>query len=41
MRTPSAAQASPVNSVSIPAMIFIRVDLPAPLTPTMPILAPG
>ena len=29
------------NSVSRPAMIFIRVDLPEPLGPTMPILASG
>ena len=28
------------NSLSMPAMIFISVDLPAPFGPTMPILAP-
>ena len=38
---PSAAHASPVNSVSIPAMTFISVDLPLPLTPMMAILASG
>ena len=31
--TPSAAQASPPNSLSIPAMILISVDLPAPFSP--------
>jgi hypothetical protein len=36
----SPGQASPVKSLSMPAMIFISVDLPAPLGPTMPILAP-
>jgi hypothetical protein len=36
----SPGQASPVKSVSIPPMIFMSVDLPAPLGPTMPILAP-
>jgi hypothetical protein len=41
MRTPSAAQASPPNSFSMPAMIFSRVDLPAPFTPSTPILTPG
>ena len=28
------------SSISIPAMIFSRVDLPAPFSPTMPIFAP-
>ena len=37
---PTPGQASPVKSLSRPAMILIRVDLPAPLGPTMPILAP-
>jgi len=34
-------RASPSNSVSTPAMIFSRVDLPEPLRPSTPILAPG
>jgi hypothetical protein len=38
---PSAAQASPTKSFSMPAMTFISVDLPEPLTPTTPILASG
>ena len=38
---PSAAQASPMKSSTWPAMIFSSVDLPAPLRPTTPILAPG
>jgi hypothetical protein len=33
--------ASPLLSVSCPAMIRSRVDLPAPFGPTTPILAPG
>ena len=41
MRTPSAARASPANSVSRPEMIFSKVDLPEPFTPTTPILASG
>ena len=41
MRTPSAARASPVKSLSMPAMILSSVDLPEPLTPTTPILASG
>ena len=39
--TPSAAQASPVKLSSWPAMTLSRVDLPAPLRPSTPILAPG
>ncbi len=38
---PSAAQASPSNSVSRPAMTRMRVDFPAPFRPSTPILAPG
>ena len=38
---PSAALASPVKSVSMPAIIFNKVDLPAPFRPSTPILAPG
>ena len=34
-------RASPWNSVSRPAMIFSSVDLPEPLRPSTPILAPG
>src|SRR5262249_49365877 len=37
----SAAQASPANSVSMPAMMRSSVDLPEPLTPSTPILASG
>ena len=37
----SAAQASPMKSSSWPAIIFSSVDLPAPIMPTTPILAPG
>ena len=33
--------ASPVKSLSMPAMIFISVDLPVPFGPTIPILASG
>ena len=33
--------ASPSISVSMPAMILSKVDLPEPLTPRTPILAPG
>ena len=36
-----AAQASPVYSVSRPAMMRSSVDLPEPLTPSTPILASG
>ena len=39
--TPSAAQASPAKLSSWPAMILSRVDLPEPLRPKTPILAPG
>ena len=39
--TPSAAQASPVIPVSIPAMTRSRVDFPAPFKPRTPIFAPG
>ena len=35
------ARASPSNSVSSPAMILSRLDLPAPFKPSTPILAPG
>jgi len=38
---PSAAQASPVKSLSIPAMMRRSVDFPAPFTPTTPIFTPG
>ena len=38
---PSAAQASPVKLSSWPAMTRSRVDLPEPLRPSTPILAPG
>ena len=38
---PSAAHASPANSVSRPAIILSSVDLPAPFGPSTPILAPG
>ena len=33
--------ASPSISLSTPAMIFKSVDLPEPLVPSTPILAPG
>ena len=33
--------ASPLETSSMPAMILSRVDLPIPLGPTTPILAPG
>ena len=33
--------ASPSISVSTPAMILSKVDLPEPLVPSTPILAPG
>ena len=36
-----AAHASPVNSLSWPAMMRISVDLPVPFTPTTPIFTPG
>ena len=38
---PLAAQASPAKSVSIPAMMRSKVDLPDPFTPTTPIFTPG
>src|SRR5918994_4547757 len=41
MLTPWPGNASPVKLVSTPAMIFSSVDLPAPLAPSTPILAPG
>src|SRR5690554_1074109 len=34
-------RASPSNSLSTPAMMRSRVDLPAPLRPSTPIFAPG
>jgi hypothetical protein len=33
--------ASPSISLSMPAMILSKVDLPEPLVPSTPILAPG
>ena len=41
MRVPSAALASPKKSLSTPAMMRRRVDLPEPFDPSTPILAPG
>jgi hypothetical protein len=38
---PGWGRASPSISVSIPAMIRSNVDLPEPLSPSTPILAPG
>ena len=38
---PSAANASPMNDVSSPAMILSSELLPDPLRPSTPILAPG
>lgn len=38
---PGLSRASPLEGSSIPAMIFRIVDLPAPLGPSTPILAPG
>ena len=38
---PGVMNASPFDGVSMPAMIFRMVDLPAPFGPTTPILAPG
>ena len=38
---PGASCASPRYSVSCPAMIRRSVDLPEPLRPSTPILAPG
>ena len=37
----SHASSRPWKSSSLPAMILSRVDLPAPLAPITPILAPG
>src|SRR5688572_8949277 len=41
MVVPAAGKASPAKSLSTPAMMRSRVDLPAPLAPSTPILAPG
>ena len=41
MRVPSAGLASPKKSLSSPAMMRSRVDLPEPFAPSTPILAPG
>jgi hypothetical protein len=38
---PGIGMASPSISLSRPAMILSSVDLPAPLVPSTPILAPG
>ena len=38
---PGARKASPLLGLSSPAMILRTLDLPAPLGPTTPILAPG
>src|SRR5690606_4030473 len=38
---PGMGTASPSMSLSTPAMIFRKVDLPEPFTPSTPILAPG
>jgi hypothetical protein len=38
---PGVSFASPLEGWSSPAIIFSTVDLPAPLGPTTPILAPG
>ena len=38
---PGASCASPRKSLSLPAMIRSSVDLPVPLRPSTPILAPG
>ena len=38
---PGMAMASPSISLSTPAMILSKVDLPEPLRPSTPILAPG
>ncbi len=39
--SPALSVASPFETWSSPAMILSRLDLPAPLGPTTPILAPG
>ena len=41
MRMPLCGRASPSKPVSTPAMIFSSEDLPEPLRPSTPILAPG
>ncbi len=41
MFSPGIGTASPSMSLSRPAMIFNSVDLPEPLRPSTPILAPG
>ena len=41
MRRFGMGVASPSYSVSTPAMILSRVDLPEPFRPSTPILAPG
>ncbi len=41
MRMPVCGRASPSMLVSMPAMICSSVDLPEPLRPSTPILAPG
>src|SRR5690606_20727070 len=38
---PGIGRASPSNSLSTPAMIRSRLDLPEPFRPSTPILAPG
>ena len=41
MFRPAMGMASPSISLSMPAMILSSVDLPDPLVPSTPILAPG
>ena len=41
MRMSGIGTASPSNSLSSPAMIRSRLDLPEPFRPSTPILAPG
>ena len=41
IRVPARGLASPMKSLSTPAMIRSRVDFPAPFDPRTPILAPG
>ena len=41
MRVPGSGRASPRKSRSTPAMMRSKEDLPAPLAPSTPILAPG
>ena len=41
MRMLGIGTASPSNSLSSPAMMRKRLDLPEPLSPSTPILAPG